>query len=193
MDNLKQNLAYIKNLHILEKQSIEFDDVTFVCGTMWTDFNDGDPSTLMSIAYCMNDFRIVKNSLAKEPINTMEGEVLVAGKFTPEYAWGEHIKFIDFLNKAIENKSKVVVVTHHGPSKKSIHPKYADDYEMNGGYVSSLEDIIEPNPQIKYWIHGHVHSKFDYTIGETRVLTNPRGYIGHEPIADTFELNYFEV
>ena len=26
------------------------------------------------------------------------------------------------------------------------------------------------------WVHGHVHDAFDYTIGRTRVLANPRGY-----------------
>jgi hypothetical protein len=32
------------------------------------------------------------------------------------------------------------------------------------------------HPQIKYWIHGHTHTHFDYKIGECRVICNPRGY-----------------
>ena len=26
------------------------------------------------------------------------------------------------------------------------------------------------------WIHGHTHESFDYEIGKTRVICNPRGY-----------------
>lgn len=26
------------------------------------------------------------------------------------------------------------------------------------------------------WIHGHVHAKQDYRVGDTRVIANPRGY-----------------
>ena len=32
------------------------------------------------------------------------------------------------------------------------------------------------NPNMKLWIHGHVHNNFDYMIGDTRVICNPRGY-----------------
>ena len=28
----------------------------------------------------------------------------------------------------------------------------------------------------KLWIHGHTHCKFDYNIGNTRIVTNPSGY-----------------
>lgn len=30
------------------------------------------------------------------------------------------------------------------------------------------------------WVHGHTHDSFDYMIGSTRVLCNPRGYIPEE-------------
>ena len=193
LSTLKDNLSYIKNLHILEKDIFELNDILFVCGTMWTDFNGGDIETLESIKWNMNDFRIVNNSLSKHPVNTMDGEVWITEKLTPQFAWGEHLKFVDYLHKQIKDKEKVVVVTHHGPSYKSIHPHYANDTLMNGGYVSDLEDVMLENPQIKYWIHGHVHNKFDYTVGETRVLTNPRGYIGHEEIADNFTLHHIEI
>ena len=34
--------------------------------------------------------------------------------------------------------------------------------------------IIEMQPRL--WVHGHTHEIFDYYIGTTRVLCNPRGY-----------------
>ena len=47
---------------------------------------------------------------------------------------------------------------------------------MNGAYHSDLSDIMLDNPQIKLWTHGHTHHPFDYVIGETRIVCNPRGY-----------------
>ena len=64
---------------------------------------------------------------------------------------------------------------------------------MNGGYSSDLESFIIDRPQIKLWTHGHTHDDFDYTIGSTRVVCNPRGYDSYEEQADRFKLKYIEV
>jgi hypothetical protein len=88
---------------------------------------------------------------------------------------------------------KFVVVGHHAPSKQSTHPKYQNDQLMNGGYSSDLSEFILDHPQIKLWTHGHTHDPFDYMIGETRIVCNPRGYGGHDPQADVFELKYLDI
>jgi hypothetical protein len=65
---------------------------------------------------------------------------------------------------------------------------------MNGGYSSDLSEFILDHPQIKMWTHGHTHDTFDYMIGSTRVVCNPRGYIKYEQRADEFDPNIiFEV
>ena len=64
---------------------------------------------------------------------------------------------------------------------------------MNGGYSSDLSQFILDNPQIKLWTHGHTHETFDYVIGETRIVCNPRGYIGYENRADEFKLKTIEI
>jgi len=68
------------------------------------------------------------------------------------------------------------VVGHHSPSFQSVHDMYKHETLMNGGYHSDLSEFIMDHPQIKLWTHGHTHHPFDYTIGETRVVCNPRGY-----------------
>ena len=84
----------------------------------------------------------------------------------------------DYIMQILDmNKDKkCVVVTHHTPSFQSMHPMYANDGLMNGGYHSELSEYILDRPQIKLWTHGHTHNSFDYTIGDTRVVCNPRGY-----------------
>jgi hypothetical protein len=52
---------------------------------------------------------------------------------------------------------------------------------MNGAYSSDCTDFIMDRPQIKLWTHGHTHHPFDYMVGETRIVCNPRGYEGYEP------------
>jgi len=67
------------------------------------------------------------------------------------------------------------------------------DTLMNGAYSSSLDDFIVDHPQIKLWTHGHTHEDFDYMVGSTRIVCNPRGYDGYEDRADSFNLKYVEV
>ncbi|WP_274534676.1 hypothetical protein [Aureimonas sp. AU20] len=67
-----------------------------------------------------------------------------------------------------------VVVTHHAPTPRSIHPRYEGDV-ANPAFASDLTDLVaRVGPDL--WIHGHVHDSFDYRIGRTRVLANPKGY-----------------
>jgi Icc-related predicted phosphoesterase len=65
------------------------------------------------------------------------------------------------------------------PSFLSIHEKHKNNMNINGSYASDLSDLIlDTKPSL--WFHGHMHTSFDYMVGDTRILCNPRGYIGHE-------------
>jgi predicted phosphodiesterase len=117
-------------------------------------------------------------------------------RFCPEDAVAEHKKMLQYIKIVASNlpaDRKIVVVGHHTPSPFSVHPKYAHDTLMNGGYHSDLIDFIMEIPRLVLWTHGHTHDAFDYMIGNTRVVCNPRGYINYENCADLFELKYFEV
>jgi hypothetical protein len=74
-----------------------------------------------------------------------------------------------------------------------VKPDYHGDHLTNGAYSSDLSEFILDHPQIKLWTHGHTHDVFDYMIGDTRILCNPRGYILYENRADEFELLFTEV
>jgi Icc-related predicted phosphoesterase len=108
-----------------------------------------------------------------------------------------HKKMLDYIKIVTkilpESTQKYIVVGHHAPSKASTHPRYKEDVTMNGAYSSDLSDFILDRPQIKLWVHGHTHDPFDYMIGSTRIVCNPRGYYGHERVADHFKLKYMEI
>jgi predicted phosphodiesterase len=182
-------LGYLPNLHILEKEIFVLDDVTFIGGTLWTDMNREDPETLYNVAGMMNDFRIIKNSARRYGTSDQPA------RFSTEDAVKDHKEMLEYIRIMIEGQfdQKFVVVGHHSPSRLSTHPRYAAEAIMNGGYSSSLDDFILDHPQIRLWTHGHTHEDFDYRIGSTRILCNPRGYINYEERADTWRLKTVEV
>ena len=117
-------------------------------------------------------------------------------RFLPEDAVEDHKAMMTYIDNTLNEVAawkSVVVVGHHAPSKQSTKPRYKDDYHMNGGYSSDLESFIIDRPQIKLWTHGHTHDDFDYMVGSTRVVCNPRGYEGYESHASDFKLKYIEV
>ena len=203
ISDVKKRLEYLTNLHILDKETYIVDDITFIGGTLWTDMNKEDPLTLHMITRMMNDFRCVDNSNREVTYKTFDDpdnpdkptfRTRVA-RFSPQDAVDDHKEMLEFIKTVVAEKhdKKFVVVGHHTPSHASCHPKYKDDREMNGGYHSDLSEFILDRPQIKLWTHGHTHELFDYMIGETRVVCNPRGYHGYEEIADNFKLKVVEV
>ena len=193
LGEMRRKLAHLPNLYILEREIKVIDDVTFIGGTLWTDMNNRDELTLYHMRTMMNDFRVIQNSAVPVHFRTQDGEFKTrVAKFSPEDAVTEHVKMKEYIQVVTamlgENPNKYVVVGHHAPSRRSTHEMYAHDTIMNGGYSSDMDEFIEDRPQIKLWTHGHTHHVFDYMIGETRVVCNPRGYHGHEARADEWKL-----
>ena len=198
LDDVRKRLAHLPNLYILEREIKVIDDVTFIGGTLWTDMNNSDPLTLYHMRTMMNDFRVIQNSAVPVHFRTQEGDFKTrVAKFSPEDAVTEHVKMKEYIQVVTamlgENPNKYVVVGHHAPSRRSTHAMYAHDTIMNGGYSSDMDQFIEDRPQIKLWTHGHTHHVFDYMIGETRVVCNPRGYHGHEARADEWKLKTVDI
>jgi Icc-related predicted phosphoesterase len=177
---ISQFLKYNSNFHLLENDVVNINDIIFVGGTMWTNMNGENLETIHSISKMLNDFRIIRRS---------------KDKFTPLDAldiFKETTDYIDLMSTVYSDKS-IVVVTHHSPSFKSTDPRFKDETILNGGFCSDLDQFIEDRTNIKKWIHGHLHNKCDYMIGNCNILCNPRGYLGYEECANNFKLEYFEV
>lgn len=152
----------------LQNKTIVIDNVRFVCCTLWTDFNlCGDqPLAMIRAQGAMNDYRMICYD-----INRL---------ITPRIILNEHEKSFEFLQDELSKDfdGPTVVVTHHAPSELSCAEKYRGD-PLNCAYASRLDKFIEIM-QPTLWVHGHVHEAKDYMIGNTRVVINPRGYVGHE-------------
>jgi predicted phosphodiesterase len=183
LNDLRNECAKFPNVYFLENDCKVINDVLFVGGTVWTDCNKGDPLTLHALQDLMNDFRMIRND--------DKGYT----KLRPAHTVARHVRTIDYFKHVLrENKDKkTVVVGHHAPSHLSIHDTYKNDTLMNGAYFSDLSEFILDNTQIALWTHGHMHMPFDYKIGDTRVVCNPRGYHGYDASAMNFELQYLDI
>lgn len=172
------------NFHFLNNEWKIINGVLFFGGTLWTDMNGEDPNTMHRIRMMMNDFNCVKNT-------SEEGKKV----FMPADAVENHYDFRRKLDEvlAMHPDLPTIVVGHHAPSKESTHPRYKHETVMNGAYSTNLNEFILDRRQIKLWTHGHTHEDFDYMIGTTRIVCNPRGYDGYEARADNFKLKYVEV
>lgn len=170
LNDLRKECAKFPNVYFLERDIKEIEDVVFIGGTLWTDCNRGDPLTLHALADLMNDFRIIRH----------DGHGYT--KLRPAHIVLRHRDTVGYFKTVLADLKdrKVVVVGHHAPTKLSLKPKYEKDHLMNGGYSSDLSEFILDHPQIKLWTHGHTHDPFDYMVGTTRVVCNPRGYNGYE-------------
>jgi len=163
---LSEECAQFPNVYFLEAGSKKIDDVTFIGGTLWTDMNKGDPLTLHAVRDMMNDFRVIKKE--EEGYTNLKPHDTVI----------RHHHMLGYIKNVVAERpdEKFVVVGHHSPSFQSVHEQYRGETLMNGAYHSDLSEFILDRPQIKLWVHGHTHHCFDYMIGETRVVCNPRGY-----------------
>lgn len=194
----------LHNVHFLDKEWRIINGVLFYGGTLWTDMNGEDPLTLYQIAGMMNDYRGVKNStktvqhrVPSLDENNPDGFNFRErpAQFRPEDSVEDHKAFLKGLDEALALHPDLptVVVGHHAPSKASTHPRYRSEWLVNGAYSTNLDNYILDRRQIRLWTHGHTHEDFDYMIGTTRIVCNPRGYDGYEARADNFQLKYVEI
>ena len=178
----------LTNIHLLEKSTWQYQDYLFIGGTLWTDFNGGDPNSTLHAKFAMSDFKVTKNSQVH------------FYKFIPEHALADHRQMKQYIQDVIdrrreqgEHSRRVIMVGHHCPSRQSIHERYRGDHYMNACFASDMDVFILDRPEICLWVHGHTHEDFDYSIGGTRVVCNPRGYDGYEARVGSWQPKLIEL
>ena len=159
-----KNLVHLDNNYV---DLFETDDhgmerrVRFLGAPLWTDFDNENLDTIAAAAGGMNDY------------------ITWAGN-TPWKSLHKHRISKKYIFERLDGDyDAAVVMTHMAPSYKSVAPEFRNGRygsELNGAYYTALDaDVLAAN-KLKYWVHGHMHHKIDYMIGETRVLGNPYGY-----------------
>ncbi len=165
------------NVHVLDPGEIVLADGSIrVLGcTLWTDFmirvvtRDG-PQVHRDYAIeqawrFMNDYKCI----------WFEPPGLPSRTFEPHDALALHRAERQWLLTKLQEPfaGATVVITHHGPSARSVAEQWADNW-LTPAFSSNLPDKFFEVPAL--WIHGHTHSSRDYLRGNARVVCNPRGY-----------------
>jgi predicted phosphodiesterase len=82
------------------------------------------------------------------------------------------------LIQAQNEDKKVIMITHHLPSFKLNHPKYAKYLNYHQCFSSHSDDLI--NEPVKLWIFGHTHMDINMKINDVCCVANPIGYKGEK-------------
>jgi 3',5'-cyclic AMP phosphodiesterase CpdA len=167
-------------LHVLDCQEVIIGGVRFLGCTLWTDFElridtDSGPQRdasrgIEAARRFMVDYRAI--DVREVPPG---GDVATWRKLTPEDTLRFHRAQRAWLQQALAQPfdGPTVVITHHGPHRASLAPRFAADW-VSTAFISELPAHFFEVPVL--WIHGHTHTSFDYRAGACRVLCNPRGY-----------------
>ena len=133
-------------IHVLNDDQVIIDGVRFLGSILWTDFalfGEADRFFAMQTARKqMTDFSIIKNQ---------------GRRFTPEDAARLHTVSRGWLASMLTESfdGRTVVVTHHAPSSRSVHPRYARDL-LTPAFASNLEMLMDSD-RVSLWVHGHMH------------------------------------
>jgi predicted phosphodiesterase len=172
---LQEKSAEYPNIHFLENDSVEIGEVVFLGCSLWTDcklWESGPHAGLYSHWETMLDLRHGMNDYNR--ITCFDGQKHRSLK--PQDLVKVHLASVRWLREQFESHrgKRIVVVTHHAPSFRSVPETYQQDI-ISAAYASHLDELVETSGAA-LWIHGHNHGYSDYQIGKTWVLCNPKGY-----------------
>lgn len=144
-------LANIVNLTVLDAGvELVMGGKTFIGATMWQPAPDPDEYTQE-----ITDHMIIPAFSREAPQQFEEFRAFLETTLGPQH----------------------IVVTHHTPSYKSCALQFMGSPANRWFHTPEVEPLIlERKPAM--WIHGHTHAPFDYKLGKTRMICNPRGYPG---------------
>lgn len=158
-----ENAEMPPNVYVLINGICQINEVNFIGSTLWSDFNGNfDYFEVMASKHAMNDYQVIRQA---------------GQKFTPDMAYERCLVNKTFLHNALlDAVGKTVVVTHHIPSRKLVHPRWALE-KTNGAYTAKCDHLID---MADLWVYGHTHDSMDMQPDRARIVCNPRGYKGHE-------------
>lgn len=173
-------------IHFLDCDEVVIAGVRFLGCTLWTDFRlrienpgfAGQPARLLSDRYrsmtACSRFLADYSAIRIDDPSTSNSRG--TRRLAPMDTLQVHRRHRSWLRKKLTEPfdGHTVVVTHHAPHRKSLAPRFAEDW-ASGGFVNEMLPEFFEVPSL--WLHGHTHDSFDYRVGACRVVCNPRGYL----------------
>lgn len=178
--------AIEQGVHFLDCDEVVIAGVRFLGCTLWTDFAlridnpsfPGQPVRLLSDRYrsMTESSRYLSDYSAIRVDDPYASGSPCSRRLVPMDTLLIHRRQRSWLRRKLAEpfSGPTVVVTHHAPHRKSLAPRYAEDWS-SGGFVNEMRPEFFKVPVL--WVHGHTHDSFDYAVENCRVISNPRGYL----------------
>jgi predicted phosphohydrolase len=145
---------------ILNNEIVKIGDITFIGGTLWTDFRRADPLVMNDASIHMNDYKRIRANKGQGRL--LSNHILLAHQATRE-----------FIFKELNKPGKKVVITHHKPI---IEP--GDLKDVSGYYYCS--DLFDEIADLEYkpicWYYGHTHKSSYAEYAGVKFISNQLGY-----------------
>lgn len=160
-------------LYVLDDAAVCIGGVRIVGGTLWTDFGMGAEDGL-DIAWRMNECLPMMPDFGR--IKMSDGQPI-----TPLDMLDMHRATRTFIKKelAVPFAGRTVVVTHHLPypdCTPEIYRGGKSNYLFACG-EGAFGDLMGSECAPALWVCGHTHHPSDVTVGKTRIVCNPFGYM----------------
>jgi predicted phosphohydrolase len=182
-----------ENIHFLNRTSVQIGNVLFLGCTLWTNIPDEKEEEIEMVC---NDYRCIyteQDALATDSSETKltekeDNETEISGdgeqktrRITAKDTKRWHREELEWILGEVEKVKrdkpdlKVVVLTHHAPSKWRCLEPFTRDRPHQFMTYTNLESHF--GPPIVVWAFGHTHWSSDNIINGTRVVSNQYGYI----------------
>jgi hypothetical protein len=168
-------LAHGSHVHVLNQDAIELEGIRFLGATCWTTFQlwHNVPEAMYEAG--RGRYRYERGAKDYGKIRTGGYRHLTPAD-TAQWAFDAKRWLESQL--ALPFEGPTVVVTHHAPSARSLKQGCVME-ALDATDANPWDDLVERSGAA-FWMHGHTHKPLDYTIGTTRVISNPRGYPGEQ-------------
>jgi len=156
MEKIRPNVFLVNNTAVMHQET------KIIFSTLWSRIS---PGSQWHIEQNLSDFHVIKYN---------------GYRFSADWYNQMHDESIQFITNELQHKNegKTIVVTHHVPTFLNYPEQYKGDI-LNEAFAVELFETIESSA-VDYWIYGHHHNNTaDFTIGNTRMLTNQLGYVQH--------------
>lgn len=172
-----QNVAFMCRRHVLVRGPGEPQEnwVSVLGATLWTSMDKADPVVCIHADSIMGDYKHITYADVERDIYRVLRTGDTIDEFKKDWAWmSATIEDI----RAKKPDRKILCVTHHAPSMKSIPQRYIDRQDpLSYAYANNLPlEYLSSLPNA--WIHGHIHDTVGYELDTLRIQSNPYGYIG---------------
>lgn len=156
-----------QGLKVMQCQHFDIGDFRILGCTLWTDYRyQFTEDTMATAMRFMRDYQQIR-----------AGDTLFSPEISIQLHQQQRRWLKEALQEAVRQDKKAIVMTHHSVSPLSVSEKYAQ-LPSNAAFISDLSAWMHEDWAPQLWVHGHTHEAFDYQVGNTRVVVNPRAYPG---------------